>query len=315
MPGIVHLLEFVPNLKAIRDHGWGPLDQILLSHPDIINGSNNDTDISALVTSSESCPDSPSSTNRGSTIISTDNSAATTPSPQSSPKQKHFVNMDDLNISNGFAGETLTSILRKLQRDKQTKMNLQKSKKNGIDFLESMSHVKKWSSGTIFENNKCHLDEEVLKMASINAMKKQKEFWNKVKRYYCEYQKKKKDFNEAKSESEKRTSHDNLPIKVLKPLCLWKKRKGDSKMPTKQDQLMIRWRETKDRSDMSLEEYLQMTTTIFETYKNNHRGSTLTIDIIETMMKEGEDDVGIGGALPIVHPPSTTTVVAQSASV
>ena len=86
-------------------------------------------------------------------------------------------------------------------------------------------------------------------------------------------------------------------------------------MPTKHDELMIRWRETKDRSDMSLEEYLTTTTTIFETYKKDHRGSALTIDIIETMMKEGEDDVGIDGALPIVHPPSTTTVVAQSASV
>ena len=30
------------NLKAIRDRGWGPLNQILLSHPEIINGCKNE---------------------------------------------------------------------------------------------------------------------------------------------------------------------------------------------------------------------------------------------------------------------------------
>ena len=144
------------NLKAIRDRGWGPLNQVLLSHQDIIrNGSKND--ISALVTSSKSCPDSPSSTNRN--IISIDNSVATTISPESTPKQKPPIDIKDLNIATGFAEETLISILRQIQRDKQTQTNLQRSKKKGIGFLESMSHVKKWSSGTIFENNKCHLDE------------------------------------------------------------------------------------------------------------------------------------------------------------
>ena len=57
-----------------------------------------------------------------------------------------------------------------------------------------MTHIKKWSAGTIFKNNKCHLDEEVLRMASINAMKKEKEFWSKVKKYYCEFHKNKKRF-------------------------------------------------------------------------------------------------------------------------
>ena len=111
-------------------------------------------------------------------------------------------------------------------------------------------------------------------------------------------------------------SHDNLPIKILKPLCLWKKRKGDVKMPTKQDGLLVRWRETKDRSDMLLEEYLKTTSTIFETYQKDHKGSALTKAIIETMMKQGGDDVANNGALPIVHPPGTTAVVgSQFASV
>ena len=67
------------NLKAIREHGWGPLNQILLSHPDIVNGSKNDT---LLATSSKSCPNLPGITNRN--IVSNDNSVTTAkPSPQS----------------------------------------------------------------------------------------------------------------------------------------------------------------------------------------------------------------------------------------
>ena len=53
---------------------------------------------------------------------------------------------------------------------------------------------------------------------NINAMNKEKEFWNKGKKHYCEYYKKKKEFNKAKNESEKQMLHANLPIKILKPL-------------------------------------------------------------------------------------------------
>ena len=37
-----------------------------------------------------------------------------------------------------------------------------KSKKNGTNFLQSILHVKRLTAGVIFENNKYHLDEEVL---------------------------------------------------------------------------------------------------------------------------------------------------------
>ena len=102
------------NLKAIRDRGWGPLNQILLSHPEIINGCKNE-----LVTSSESSQDLPNSPNRN--IISNDGIVAVTPSPESAPiyEGKDLpIDLKDLNLTDGFAGETLCSILRKLQRDR-----------------------------------------------------------------------------------------------------------------------------------------------------------------------------------------------------
>ena len=100
------------------------------------------------------------------------NSVMTETSPQqlapSYGDHKQIFQIQDINITNGFAGETLCSILRQLQQDNQTLINLQKSKKNWICFLESMSHIKKWSSTVIFDYNKCHLDEDVLRIATIH---------------------------------------------------------------------------------------------------------------------------------------------------
>ncbi len=36
-------------------------------------------------------------------------------------------------------------------------------------------------------------------------------------------------------------------------------------------------------------------------YQRDHNGTSLTIDIINQMMK-GEDDIDIGGSIPIVQP-------------
>jgi len=112
---------------------------------------------------------------------------------------------------------------------------------------------------------------------------------------------KKKDFHQAYDEYNKRNTHNNLPIKILKPLCIWKKRKGDKKMPTKQDELYKRWNETKNRCEISLEEYLMETTTLHDIYEKDHKGSPLTLDIINQMMKS-EDDVDVVGATSIVQP-------------
>ena len=72
-------------------------------------------------------------------------------------------------------------------------------------------------------------------------------------------------------------------------------------MPTKQDDLYQRWIETKDRCEISLEEYLMNTTTLHDMYEKDHKGSKLTLDIINRMMKS-KDDVDVVGATSIVQP-------------
>ena len=64
---------------------------------------------------------------------------------------------------------------------------------------------------------------------------------------------------------------------------------------------LSRWGETKERNDISLEDYLKMTTTLYETYERDHNGRSLTLDLINKMM-EGEDDVDIVGAVSILQP-------------
>ena len=164
-------------------------------------------------------------------MISKDSSSASVSSSLSSDNSKKAIDVADMNISEGFAGEVLRTILQKLQKVKQTLDNLQKSRDTGTDFLQSMKHMKIWTAGVIFENKKCHLDEEVLQIVSEHMKNKEQVYWKRVRKYYDEYFKK-KDFHQAYDKYNKRNTHNNLPIKILKPLCIWKKRKGDKKMPT-----------------------------------------------------------------------------------
>ena len=106
---------------------------------------------------------------------------------------------------------------------------------------------------------------------------------------------------------------NNLPIRLLSPLCRWKRRKGDHKMPSKRTELLIRWNETKHRSDITLEDYLTTMTIIFQTYQKMTKGKVLTMSMIETKLL-GHHNVAIGGATAIVHDHSSgSNVLAEDA--
>ena len=78
-------------------------------------------------------------------------------------------------------------------------------------------------------------------------------------------------------------------------------------MPTLQKKLLERWNETKDREDISLEEYIKSNTSIYETYQKMNQGKVLTFDMIAERLALAEyHDVGIGGATPIIHTPTAT---------
>jgi len=209
--------------------------------------------------------------------------------------------VEDINFNEGFAGEVIQTILRRAQRDQQTLDNLRKTKKLGTDFTTAMKSSTKWTAGIIFDKGKCYLDDEVLQLAKASKEKKQNKFWDQVVSAVKSYNKTKCEYKIAIEKLLATTTHNNLPIRILLPLCKWKKRKGDASMPTLRHELMKRWDETKDRNDISLEEYLQSFTSIYETYKKSNQGKQLTIDKIRNQLALEHHDVDVDGATPIVH--------------
>ena len=77
-------------------------------------------------------------------------------------------------------------------------------------------------------------------------------------------------------ESLKSKDEKDIPVKLLKSLCSYKKRKGDNTIPTKRNELVECYITTKSRPDMELEEWLRTRTTLFSRYKRDN-GCYLTM--------------------------------------
>ena len=77
-------------------------------------------------------------------------------------------------------------------------------------------------------------------------------------------------------------------MKLLKPLVVWKNRKGDEAIPSKHDALIERWYKTKHRADLSFEEALKETS-IFATYKKE-TGRDLTMNIVHAKLNITTDN-------------------------
>ena len=139
--------------------------------------------------------------------------------------KKDVIDVEEINFNEGFAGDVIQTILRRAQRDQQTLTNLRKTKKIGTDFTTSMKNSTKWTAGIIFDKGKCYLDEEVLQLAKAAKEKKQNKFWNQVVSAIKTYNKMKDEYVEATKKllAIDQNKHNNLPIRVLSPLCKWKK--------------------------------------------------------------------------------------------
>ena len=91
-------------------------------------------------------------------------------------KKDVLIDVKEININEGFTGDVIQTILRRVQRDQQTLTNLRKTKKIGTNFITSMKNITKWTAGMIFDKGKCYLDEEVLELAKAAKEKSQNKF-------------------------------------------------------------------------------------------------------------------------------------------
>jgi hypothetical protein len=153
-----------------------------------------------------------------------------------------YVNFDELNFNEGYAGRVIQSILRKAQRDTQTVKNIELKLNHGNDFIASMKNVKRWSASVIFKKGKCYLDEEVLQMAASDKRKKDNAFRDRVGKLRNDFLKKKLAFDNAIKElnAMKTKTSTSIPLKVLKPLVVWGEKKGDKPTPMKRKETRSR---------------------------------------------------------------------------
>ncbi len=198
------------NLKAIQDRGWGPLNKVLLHHPEIC---------SSKPTSSPS--DSPPRlTHKDDYSLSSPSSEDHSLSPIPRPlMNKDIIDVEDINFNEGFAGDVIQTILRRAHRDQKTLQNLRKTEKLSADFTTSMKSSTKWTAGVIFDKGKCYLDHEVLQLAKAAKERKQSKFWDQVVSAVKTYNKMKYEYNKAMEKLVTIEKHNNLPIWLLSPLC------------------------------------------------------------------------------------------------
>jgi hypothetical protein len=252
-PGLLkkHKLISKPSVKK----GWGPLNQILLTHPDVASSKsavvssniqdhrNIDIEIMRGPTASKiNGISQQSAVNHDSDVIFANNDVIL---------PEKYVDFEEPNFNEGYAGHVIQSILRKAQRDAQTVKNIELKSNHGNDFIASMKNVKHWSAGVIFKKGKCYLDEEVLEMAASAKRKNDDSIRGCVRKLRNDLLKKKLGFDNVIKElnAMKTKTLTGIPLKLLKLSISWKKRKGDKPTPVKRKELENRWNNVKDRSD------------------------------------------------------------------
>jgi hypothetical protein len=227
------------NLQATRERGWDPLNQILLTHPDIASSKsvvvdsniqdhrNIDIEITRGLIALEINGVSQQSTFSNGSDVMVPNNDVIVP--------EKYVDFDELNFNEGYAGHVIQSILNKSQRDAQTVKNIKLKSNHGNGFVASMKNVKRWSAGVILKKCKRHLDKEVLEMAASAKRKKDDTFRDRIRKLHNDFLKKKLAFDNAIKElnAMKTKTSIGIPLKLLKPLVVWKKRKGDKPTPVK----------------------------------------------------------------------------------
>lgn len=153
------------------------------------------------------------------------------------------------------------------------------------------------------------LDEDVLTLALNTKGKKEKQFNERIGKLYKQYNDRKNAYITARKKvDESNNTTENLRLKILKALAVWKKRKGNEVIPSKHDTLIERWMKTKHRAGFSFEEALEETS-IFGTYRKE-TGLDLSMNIVHAQLDStsSDDDLDNNETIPIAQPDDNVNV-------
>ena len=132
----------------------------------------------------------------------------------------------------------------------------EKKYKEGITLKESLSQQenKRFTAGLLFKANRVAIDSEVLEY-----MEEKEE--EAVRKQDATIRKHTDDFLTTKDQAEAIFLGGKNPSDMVNPdlkaVVKWKKRKGDSAIPSTKALLLQRYAETVEQSDLTLEQFLE----------------------------------------------------------
>jgi hypothetical protein len=236
------------NKRAIAKRGWQPLNRGLLRHPEVLKTKVSETTPPPprLATDTITMPAGSASvlSDMTNTVSSSENHSS-----NSLPKS--------LNLTSGYAGDFVTGMLQYAIKNEKNAENLTKRYKDGRTLKESLSQQenKRFSAGSLFKANRVAIsDIEVLEFMEEKEVEVVRVKNASIMKHTTEFLTNKKRAEEVLAKSKKPELMVNSEIKAL---VKWKKRKGDDAIPSTKSLLLQRYRETMERRDQTLAQFLE----------------------------------------------------------
>ncbi len=252
-----------PNKRAISRRGWQPLNRGLLKNPEVLK-----TKVVARETTTTIPPTPPQEIlpTAPQEILPTPATITVPVGPSHATVLSDITNDDSssstileptLNLTSGYAGEFVTSMLQYAIKNKKNTDNLFKRYKDGT-LRESLAQQenKRFTAGSLFKSNRVAIDDEVLEYMEEKEQEAVRKQHASISRHTNEYLTS-KDRAELVFASKKKP--EVMFIVELKAVVKWKKRKGDNAIPSTKALLLQRYVETSQRPDLTLAQFLDET--------------------------------------------------------
>ena len=164
------------NQRAISRRGWQPLNRGLLKNQEVLKTLvSQQTTTTPSLARQQPIPGETVVTSGGATVLSditntTKSLTSSSTSRTSLPKA--------LNLTSGYAGEFVTSMLQFAIKNEKNAENLEKRYEDGRTLKESLSQQdnKRFTAGSLFKANRVAIDSEVLQYMEekeLEAVRKQ----------------------------------------------------------------------------------------------------------------------------------------------
>ncbi len=205
------------NLTATAARGWNPLNRALLLHPEIAG-----TAPQVQEQAENNLEEFPQST--------TPTSAAL------------FV-PDDINTTDGNAGDTYDVLLRIAEKDEARKRRKEQQQRGEL-MVQQVEGIKRLTAGVLFHAHGVRIGETAFQRVKAQYQKKNDEQRNKEQKKKNELRERRKKAMELRALNR---PEEEWTKPQLKAMCLYKKAPGDKGLPDSLPLLQQCWRERRGR--------------------------------------------------------------------